>query len=101
VAGLTNIGFFNSIGCSRCANAIDTECTDDADCPAGAGQECTCVGFQPDRPLAQAPNDLLLDTGILGPGSTPNPDGVDNLAFDVVEIANGARDRRCCARPRS
>jgi len=92
VSGLTSIGFFNSIGCGRCANAIDTTCTEDGDCPAGAGQECTCVGYQPDRPLDQAPNDLLLDTGILGPGSTANPNGVRNIDFDVMEIANGARE---------
>ena len=92
VAGLTSIGFFNSIGCQRCANAIDTPCTLDADCPAGAGQECTCVGYQPDRTLGEAPNDLLLDTGVRGPGTTANPDGVRNLDFDVMEIANGARE---------
>jgi hypothetical protein len=92
VSGLTNIGFFNSIGCGRCANAIDTTCDEDGDCPAGAGQECTCVGYQPDRPLDQAPNDLLLDAGILGPGSTANPNGVRNIDFDVMEIANGARE---------
>ena len=38
-----------------------------------------------------APNDILLDTGILGPGTTPNPGGVRNLDFDVMEIANGAK----------
>ena len=37
------------------------------------------------------PNDILLDTGILGPGTTPNPGGVSNLDFDVMEIANGAK----------
>jgi hypothetical protein len=39
-----------------------------------------------------APNDILLDDGVLGPGSTANPDGFDNLDFDVMEIANGAKD---------
>ncbi|HEX6131909.1 MAG TPA: CehA/McbA family metallohydrolase, partial [Actinomycetota bacterium] len=92
VAGLTNIGFFNSIGCGRCANAIDTTCAEDADCPAGADRECTCVGYQPDRPLDAPPNDLLLDDGIRGPGTTPNPDGRTNLDFHVMEIANGARE---------
>ena len=92
VSGLTNIGFFNSIGCGRCANAIDTTCTVDGDCPAGPEQSCTCVGYQPDRPIDAPPNDLLLDAGILGPGSTPNPGGVRNIDFDVMEIANGARE---------
>ena len=91
VSGLTSIGFFNSIGCNRCANAIDTTCAVDADCPAGAGQDCTCVGFQPDRPLATPPNDILLDMGVLGPGSAANPAGLRNIDFDVVEIANGAK----------
>ena len=91
VSGLTSIGFFNSIGCNRCANAIDTACTVDADCPAGAAQNCTCVGFQPDRPLATPPNDILLDMGVLGPGSAPNPAGVRNIDFDVLEVANGAK----------
>jgi hypothetical protein len=90
VSGLTTIGFFNSIGCSRCANAIDTPCSVDTDCPAGADQECTCVGYQPDRPLSEPPNDVLLDTGVLGPGSAPNPNGTTNLDFDVMELANGA-----------
>jgi hypothetical protein len=49
------------------------------------------VGYQPDRPIDQAPNDLLLDTGILGPDSTANPNGIRNIDFDVMEIANGAR----------
>lgn len=89
VSGLTSIGIFNSIGCGRCTTAIDTACTQDAECPAGG--TCDCVGFQPDRPLEQAPNDVLLDAGVLGPGSTPNPDGTRNLDFDVMEIANGAR----------
>jgi hypothetical protein len=91
VSGLTSIGLFNSIGCSRCSNAIDTACTTAADCPPAGDPECTCVGYQPDRPLTMPPNDLLLDTGILGPGTTPNPQGVRNIDFDVVEIANGAK----------
>jgi hypothetical protein len=91
VSGLTSIGIFNSIGCNRCSNAIDTTCTTAADCPATGDPECTCVGYQPDRPLAMPPNDILLDTGVLGPGSAPNPQGVRNIDFDVVEIANGAK----------
>ncbi len=91
VSGLTNIGFFNSIGCGRCANAIDTTCTLDTDCPAGPNRDCTCVGFQPDRPLTMPPNDILLDSGILGPGTTANPTGLRNIDFDVMEIANGAK----------
>jgi len=89
VAGLTSIGFFNSIGCNRCATAIDTTCATDADCPGGG--ECGCVGYQPTRRLDQPPNDLLLDTGVRGPGTAQNPDGFRNLDFDVMEIANGAR----------
>jgi hypothetical protein len=92
VSGLTSIGFVNHIGCCRCANAFDTPCTVDADCPAAPAPRCTCVGYQPDRPLAMPPNDVLLDTGVLGPGSAPNPDGLDNLDFDVMEVANGAKD---------
>ncbi len=92
VSGLTTIGLFNNIGCNRCANDIDTTCTVDADCPAApAPQDCTCVGYQPDRPLTMPPNDILLDDGIVGPGSPPNPDGFTNLDFDVFEMANGAR----------
>jgi hypothetical protein len=90
VSGLTSIGFFNSIGCSRCSNAIDTPCTTAADCGGGAA-ECTCVGFQPDRPLTMPPNDILLDTGVRGPGTAANPMGVRNLDVDVMEIANGAK----------
>jgi hypothetical protein len=93
VSGLTSIGFFNNIGCNRCANAIDTPCTVDANCPgAPAPQDCTCVGYQPDRPIAMAPNDILLDDGVLGPGTTANPDGYKNLDFDVLEVANGGKD---------
>ncbi len=93
VSGLTSIGIFNNIGCNRCANAIDTPCAVATDCPvAPAPQECTCVGYQPDRPLAMAPNDILLDSGIRGPGTTANPGGLTNLDFDVMEVANGAKD---------
>jgi len=93
VSGITSIGIFNNIGCGRCANAIDTLCTVDADCPAApAPQDCTCVGYQPDRPITMPPNDVLLDDGVLGPGSPANPDGFDNLAFDVMEILNGNRN---------
>ena len=91
VSGITTIGIFNAIGCSRCANAIDTPCVEDTDCPAGGEQFCGCVGFQPDRPLSMPPNTILLDTGILGPGTTPNPNGVRNLDFDLIEVANGAK----------
>ena len=59
-----------------------------------APQECTCVGYQPDRPISMAPNDILLDDGVLGPGTTANPDGFTNLDFDVLEIANGGQGRR-------
>jgi len=92
VAGLTAIGYFNNIGCGRCANDIDTTCTLDTHCPAGPGQECTCVGYQPDRAITMAPNDILLDDGVLGPGSAANPDGFDNFDFDVMEVMNAARD---------
>jgi hypothetical protein len=91
VSGFTSIGFFNNIGCGRCANAIDMACVQDTDCPAGGDRECTCVGYQPERRLDQPPNDILLDSGILGPGTTPNPGGVRNLDFDVIEVANGAK----------
>ena len=93
VSGLTTIGFFNNIGCNRCANSIDTPCNVDTDCPAAPPpQDCTCVGYQPDRPITMAPNDILLDDGVVGPGSPANPDGTTNLDFDVLEIANGAKD---------
>jgi hypothetical protein len=92
LSGITSIGIFNNIGCNRCANAIDTACAQDADCPAApAPRECTCVGYQPDRPLTMPPNDILLDKGVRGPGTPDNPDGLDNLAFDVIELENGAR----------
>jgi hypothetical protein len=90
VSGITTIGFFNNIGCNRCANDIDVTCTTNMDCPAAPPpQTCTCVGYQPDRPITMPPNDVLLDDGILGPGTTANPDGYTNLDFDVMELANG------------
>jgi hypothetical protein len=93
VSGITAIGIFNNIGCNRCANAIDTPCIFDTNCPASPPpRDCTCVGYQPDRPITMAPNAILQDHGVLGPGSTANPDGLDNLAFDVIEIENGAKD---------
>jgi hypothetical protein len=93
VSGITTIGFFNNIGCNRCANDIDMTCNVDGDCPAvPAPQDCTCVGYQPDRPITMAPNDILLDDGILGPGTTANTDGITNLDWDVMELANGGKD---------
>jgi hypothetical protein len=71
VSGITTIGYFNNIGCGRCENDVDTTCNVDGDCPAGPGQNCTCVGYQPDRTISTPPNDLLLDDGVLGPGTTP------------------------------
>jgi hypothetical protein len=61
VSGITSIGFFNNFG------------------------------YDPDLPITAAPNDLLLDTDVRGPGVTGvgNPDGIRNLDFDVMEIANG------------
>jgi hypothetical protein len=51
----------------------------------------TNIGYEPDRPLTAAPNDLLLDRDVLGPGRSGvmNPDGYRNIAFDTVEVANG------------
>ena len=93
VSGLTSIGIFNNIGCNRCANSIDAPCNVDTDCPASPPpQDCTCVGYQPDRPISMAPNEILLDDGVQGPGSPANPDGLTNLDFDVMEVANGAKD---------
>ena len=41
-----------------------------------------------------APNDILLDTGILGPGHDAESRAASrNLDFDVMEIANGAQGR--------
>jgi hypothetical protein len=61
VSGLTSIGFFNNFG------------------------------YDPDLPITSPPNDLLLDTDILGPGASGvgNPDGFRNIDFDVLEIGNG------------
>jgi hypothetical protein len=90
VSGLTSIGIFNNIGCSRCENAVDETCTVDADCPADpAPQNCTCVGYQADRALTEAPNDELLDDDVTGSSGVPNPGGVRNIDFDVIEIGNG------------
>jgi hypothetical protein len=91
VEGLTSIGFFNNIGCNRCENSINTSCTLDTDCPAGPGQNCTCVGYQPTLSISTPPNDILLDDGVLGPGSAANPDGFTNLDFDVLELENSTK----------
>src|SRR6185436_1149187 len=53
---------------------------------------CTCVGYQPDRTISTPPNDLLLDDGVLGPGTGVNPDGYNNFDFDVMEIENAVKD---------
>jgi hypothetical protein len=90
VRGLSPIGFFNAIGCDRCANAIDQACSVDADCPmAPEPRSCTCVGYQPDRPLDVPPNDVLLDDDVTGGSGVRNPDGLRNIDFDVIEVANG------------
>jgi hypothetical protein len=93
VSGITTIGYFNNIGCNRCENDVDTTCTQDTDCPAAPPpQNCTCVGYQPDRTISTPPNDLLLDDGVLGPGTGANPDGINNFDFDVMEIENAVKD---------
>jgi len=90
VRGLSPIGFFNAIGCDRCANALDQACQVDADCPmAPTPRTCTCVGYQPDRPLDAPPNDVLLDDDVTGASGVRNPDGLRNIDFDVIEVANG------------
>lgn len=90
VRGLNPLGFFNVIGCDRCANAIDQACQVDADCPmAPEPRACTCVGFQADRPLDAPPNDVLLDDDVTGASGVANPDGLRNIDFDVIEVANG------------
>lgn len=90
VRGLGGIGFFNNIGCGRCVNAVDQLCSDDDECPAAPDpQLCGCVGYQPDRPLSAAPNDILLDDDVTGSSGVPNPDGFRNIDFDVIEVANG------------
>ena len=62
----------------------------DADCPADpAPQNCTCVGYQPDRPLTAPPNDELLSDDVTGTSGVANPDGTRNIDFDVLEIGNG------------
>ena len=74
VSGITTIGYFNNIGCKRCANDIDTTCVIDTDCPAvPAPQDCTCVGYQPDRPIGMVPNDILQDDGRPRPGHDGQP----------------------------
>jgi hypothetical protein len=92
VSGITSIGWFNNIGCNRCEDDIDTPCTEatqTTDCPVS--MNCTCVGYQPDRTIATPPNDLLIDDGVLGPGTGANPDGYDNLDFDVMELENAVK----------
>lgn len=61
VSGITSIGFFNNFG------------------------------YDPSLPISAAPNDLLLDDDITGPGTSgvANPDGLRNIDFDVMEILNG------------
>ncbi len=51
----------------------------------------TNIGYDPDKRLDEAPNDVLLDRDVLGPGRTgvSNPDGYRNLDFDTIEVANG------------
>jgi hypothetical protein len=93
VSGITTIGYFNNIGCGRCENDVDTTCNVDGDCPAAPPpQNCTCVGYQPDRTISTPPNDLLIDDGVMGPGTGANPDGNDNFDFDVMELENAVKD---------
>jgi hypothetical protein len=87
--GLGAIGFFNDIGCNRCAADVDRRCAGDADCPGGGAGACTCVGYQPGRPLEAPPNDVLLDDDVTGASGVANPDGLRNIDFDVMEVANG------------
>jgi hypothetical protein len=90
VSGLTSIGIFSNIGCGRCANDVDQTCSVDADCPAAPEpQDCRCVGYQPDRPLDDPPNDELLSSDVTGNSGVPNPGGTRNIDFDVMEIGNG------------
>jgi hypothetical protein len=89
-SGLTSIGFFNNMGCGRCENDVDQTCSGDGDCPADpAPQNCTCVGYQTDRPITAAPNDELLSDDVLGNSGVANPDGIRNIDFDAMEIGNG------------
>jgi len=89
-SGLTSIGFFNNIGCGRCENDVDQTCSVDADCPAAPDpQNCTCVGYQPDRVLTDAPNVELLDDDVTGVSGVANPDGIRNIDFDAMELGNG------------
>ncbi|UCE86964.1 MAG: CehA/McbA family metallohydrolase [Deltaproteobacteria bacterium] len=64
LSGLTSIGFFNNFG------------------------------YDPALPIDVAPNDLLLDDDVTGSSGVPNPDGLRNIDFDAMEIANGTNVRR-------
>jgi hypothetical protein len=89
-SGLTSIGFFNNMGCGRCENDVDQTCSVDGDCPADpAPQNCTCVGYQTDRPITAAPNDELLSDDVQGNSGVTNPDNIRNIDFDAMEIGNG------------
>lgn len=59
LSGLTMIGFFNNFG------------------------------YDPSLPIDMAPNDLLLDDDVTGDSFVHNPDGLRNIDFDAMEIANG------------
>jgi hypothetical protein len=90
VRGLGSIGFFNNIGCNRCENDVQMTCSVDGDCPAAPGpQECTCVGYRPELPITDPPNDVLLADDVTGTSGVANPDGLRNIDFDVMEIGNG------------
>jgi hypothetical protein len=90
VRGLTTIGLFNNIGCDRCENDVERTCSVDTDCPEfPEPRRCTCVGYRPERPITAAPNDLLLDDDVTGSSGVRNPDGLRNIDFDVIEVANG------------
>ena len=60
VSGITSIGYFNNFG------------------------------YDPDVAITDAPNNVLLDDDVLGPGisGVANPDGYNNLSFDCMEIMN-------------
>ncbi|MDJ0866612.1 MAG: CehA/McbA family metallohydrolase [Myxococcota bacterium] len=90
VRGLGSIGFFNNIACNRCENDESLTCSADAQCPNDGGpRRCTCLGYRPDRPITAFPNDVLLDDDVTGDSGVPNPDGLRNIDFDVMEVANG------------